>query len=222
MFVSYYKIKPCAENMGIQLVNIVPCRGGLDANLSSMGIHGIRVDGYFTEVRTGLRSVWTAICENRAVCVVRQSLRYVGDRWRLFCFTRRLYAQACRADGAVSASETSLVAQDLTECLLQRSIPAKLHALVQLRVASQIVSLPEITAKAEACRGGGWSDDQIRAAMASHSEKSFSESEVLVLRYADEMTRTPMDVDPQTVRELRRYFSPSDLIELTAAIAHEN
>ena len=122
----------------------------------------------------------------------------------------------------ISMPESNSRAQDLTECLLQRSLPPKLHALVQLRVASQIASIAETTAKAEACRNMGWSDPQIRAAMVGHSGESLSEPELLTLRYAEEMTRTPIDVDPQTVRELRRYFSPADLIELTAAVAHEN
>jgi len=187
-----------------------------------MGIRSVRVDGQLTPGRAGLRSAWTVIYEGCGMRVVRNAVRSVRNRWRAFRFTRHLYTEACRTDVAVPAAPSSLYARDLTEYLLQRSLPLKLHALVQLRVVSQIASIPEITAKAEACRRGGWSDDQIKTVMANRLEEAFTEPELLALRYADEITRTPIDVDPLTVRELRRYFSPADLMELTACIAYEN
>jgi alkylhydroperoxidase family enzyme len=50
----------------------------------------------------------------------------------------------------------------------------------------------------------------------------FSESETLLLRYAADMTRTPIDVDPQVIRELRLHFTEAELEELTVSIAYEN
>jgi len=160
--------------------------------------------------------------ESPGVRALRKSSRFVGNRWLALCFTRRFYTKACRADATVSTTESNVSCQDLTESLLQRSVPKKLHAIVQLRVASQIASIAETAARAEACHRGGWSDDQIRGDMIGNLRETFSEPELLALRYADDITRTPIDVDPQTLQQLRKYFSQSNVTELTASIAHEN
>lgn len=71
---------------------------------------------------------------------------------------------------------------------------------MQLRVASQIASIGGTAARTEACHRAGWSEVQIKAAIIGNLGEIFSEPEVLALRYADEITRTPIDVDPQTLR----------------------
>ena len=50
----------------------------------------------------------------------------------------------------------------------------------------------------------------------------FSEAEKLVLEYADEMTRTPVEIPDALFDQLRRRFNPAQLVELTATIAWEN
>lgn len=51
---------------------------------------------------------------------------------------------------------------------------------------------------------------------------AFSPIEKLVLRYADGMTETPVEIDDELVATLLRHMNEPQLIELTAAIAHEN
>jgi alkylhydroperoxidase family enzyme len=51
---------------------------------------------------------------------------------------------------------------------------------------------------------------------------TFSELERLVLRYAAAMTRTPVEVADELFAELRKHFSPRQMVELTSAIAWEN
>jgi 4-carboxymuconolactone decarboxylase len=46
--------------------------------------------------------------------------------------------------------------------------------------------------------------------------------ERLVLRYAEAMTRTPVDVSDQLFASLRAHFSEAELVELTTLIAWEN
>jgi len=48
------------------------------------------------------------------------------------------------------------------------------------------------------------------------------ETERLVLRYADAMADTPVDVPDDLFEELRTRFTPPQLVELTSAIAWEN
>lgn len=50
----------------------------------------------------------------------------------------------------------------------------------------------------------------------------FSETEKLVLEYADAMTQTPVEVSDALFGKLRQKFSEAQLVELTAALAWEN
>lgn len=50
----------------------------------------------------------------------------------------------------------------------------------------------------------------------------FTPAERLVLRYADCMTNTPVEVPEEMFAELSRIFTPRQLVELTSAIAWEN
>lgn len=50
----------------------------------------------------------------------------------------------------------------------------------------------------------------------------FSETEKLVLAYADAMSRTPMEVPEEMFSALRTKFDEAQLVELTATIAWEN
>ncbi len=50
----------------------------------------------------------------------------------------------------------------------------------------------------------------------------FSETEKLVLEYADGMTQTPVDVQDALFAKLREKFNDQQLVELTATLAWEN
>ena len=50
----------------------------------------------------------------------------------------------------------------------------------------------------------------------------FSETEKLVLEYADAMTQTPVEVPEALFAKLRQKFSDAQLVELTATLAWEN
>ncbi len=54
------------------------------------------------------------------------------------------------------------------------------------------------------------------------SSALFSESERLVLEYADAMTQTPVEVPDALFAKLREKFSDVQLVELTATLAWEN
>ncbi len=51
---------------------------------------------------------------------------------------------------------------------------------------------------------------------------AFSPLEKLVVEYAGEMTKTPVEVSDELFDALRQHFSPAQLVELTAAVAWEN
>jgi alkylhydroperoxidase family enzyme len=50
----------------------------------------------------------------------------------------------------------------------------------------------------------------------------FSETENLVLQYADAMTETPVEVSDALFAKLREKFTEVQLVELTSALAWEN
>jgi 4-carboxymuconolactone decarboxylase len=50
----------------------------------------------------------------------------------------------------------------------------------------------------------------------------FSETERLILEYADAMTQTPVEVDIALFTKLRQKFNDAQLVELTATLAWEN
>ncbi|CAN5534663.1 hypothetical protein BH23ACT6_BH23ACT6_13490 [soil metagenome] len=58
-------------------------------------------------------------------------------------------------------------------------------------------------------------------AFASSSEV-YSAAERLVIEYAAAMSRTPVEVTDEMVRQLREHFSDPQLVELTALVALEN
>jgi alkylhydroperoxidase family enzyme len=50
----------------------------------------------------------------------------------------------------------------------------------------------------------------------------FTETEKLVLRYADAMTQAPVEVPETLFAKLREKFAEAQLVELTATLAWEN
>jgi len=173
--------------------------------------------------RARLLSVWKGVSEHHTLQTLRAALQRVRDRWLAFCFVKRFYRQVCQSEAGPLVRQEALAGDfDMTQCLFQRSLAPNLHALVQLRVAAQIACIAETAARSDACHGLGWSDEAIRAALVGSPKEGLSEPELLALRYANEVTRTPIDVDPQTIKQLRRYFNHDELVELTASIVYEN
>lgn len=70
-------------------------------------------------------------------------------------------------------------------------------------------------------RKTGLSDAEI-AAISGFRDEGFTESEQLLLHYADQMTSTPVTVSDQLFAGLKIHFDDNQLLELTADIAHEN
>ena len=71
-------------------------------------------------------------------------------------------------------------------------------------------------------RNEGISDQQLLDLAHFETSPAFSELEKLVLRYAVAMTETPVEVPDGLFAELRKHFSPQQMVELTSAIAWEN
>jgi alkylhydroperoxidase family enzyme len=64
--------------------------------------------------------------------------------------------------------------------------------------------------------------EQVASLPDYRSNGDFSQTEKLVLEYADGMTQTPVEVSDALFARLREKFSHAQLVELTATIAWEN
>jgi 4-carboxymuconolactone decarboxylase len=71
-------------------------------------------------------------------------------------------------------------------------------------------------------RAAGISTEQIANLGNYRTDFNFSDSERLVLEYADAMTRTPVEVCDALFARLRQHFTETEVVELSSAIAWEN
>jgi len=71
-------------------------------------------------------------------------------------------------------------------------------------------------------REAGLTEEKLRALSSYEEDPALTEVERLVLRYADAMTSTPVEVSDELFAQLRRRFDDRQLVELTSAIAWEN
>ena len=66
------------------------------------------------------------------------------------------------------------------------------------------------------------SDEKLRALDDFEGNPALTELERLVLRYAVQMTQTPVAVHEDTFAQLKEHFDERQLVELTSCIAWEN
>jgi alkylhydroperoxidase family enzyme len=71
-------------------------------------------------------------------------------------------------------------------------------------------------------REAGVSVEQLGEIALFESSTHFDHREKAVLRYAEGMSRTPVEVSDEVFGELKTFFAPVQIVELTAAIALEN
>ena len=71
-------------------------------------------------------------------------------------------------------------------------------------------------------RAKGLTEEKLRALPDYETSPKFDERERTVLRYADAMTLTPVEVPDALFNALRRWFDERQLVELTSALAWEN
>ena len=71
-------------------------------------------------------------------------------------------------------------------------------------------------------RTNGASAEKIEALPNYRNSALFSETEKLVLEYADGITQAPVEVKDALFAKLREKFSDAQLVELTATLAWEN
>ena len=71
-------------------------------------------------------------------------------------------------------------------------------------------------------RAQGITEEHLRDLPVYKSSPAFSPLEKLVVQYAEEMTKTPVEIPEALFAALKQQFDPAQLVELTSAIAWEN
>ena len=71
-------------------------------------------------------------------------------------------------------------------------------------------------------RKAGVTEEKLAALADYERSPELTDLEKLVVRYAVEMTKTPVDVPDELFEKLKRHLSDRQIVELTSAIAWEN
>jgi AhpD family alkylhydroperoxidase len=146
-------------------------------------------------------------------------------------FTRIIYALTKRKVGRVvmpvkiAAHHAKLLwdyGQMEQSLLSSHLVDAALKDLAQLRVATLVGCPFWIDIGSAVSRTDGASAEKLAALPGYRSSELFSETEKLVLEYADGMTETPVEVQDALFAKLREKFNDAQLVELTATLAWEN
>lgn len=142
----------------------------------------------------------------------------------IFAIVRRRFGrpveplQGYARNGAVLAAMTAL------EVGMERArrLDARLKQLAELRVAALVGCRFCLDIGSALVVKIGVSPAQVRDLNDYETSAAFSPLEKAVLRYADRMTETPVEMDDTLVAALLERIDEPQLVELTAAIAHEN
>jgi AhpD family alkylhydroperoxidase len=102
------------------------------------------------------------------------------------------------------------------------SVPERLKALAQLKVATVLHCEYCIDIGSQIGRQAGISDEELLALPRYRDSELFDERERLALDYAVAMSRTPVAVADELFGALRAHFDDRQLVELTNVIALEN
>jgi alkylhydroperoxidase family enzyme len=152
----------------------------------------------------------------------RQKIKITSETYERWSALRQGWRKIKRRSRPQLVPMPLPIGSDLIESLFRRSIDPKIHALLQLRTVARLGCDSATEPLAETCTRYGWSPELIRAVRSGASNLGFSDRDNLLLRYADDITRTPSDVDLQVFRQLRHHFTQDQIVEITASICYEN
>jgi AhpD family alkylhydroperoxidase len=142
----------------------------------------------------------------------------------LFWGVRRRFGRPVEPLRAYALSSAVLGATTALELGMERirHVDRRLAGLAELRVAA-LVGCPFCLDIGSALVSRlGVSEAQLRELNDHPRSLVFSALEKAVLAYTDAMTRTPVEITDADVAGLREQLGERALVELTAAIAHEN
>jgi len=142
----------------------------------------------------------------------------------VFRFVRRKLGRDVAPLRGYATSGAVLAGAVALELAMERArrVDPRLAQLAELRVAALVGCRFCLDIGSALLRATGVGEEKLRALNDHATSPVFSPLEKLVLAYADRMTATPVEVRDADVAALRAHLDEAQMVELTAAIAHEN
>lgn len=138
---------------------------------------------------------------------------------------RRLYGEEAVATTAIYARHPRLLRwYGLFNRAVEKpgAVPEPLMHLAVLKAATLVECPFCIDIGSEYARKAGLTDAQLLALHDAEPSGRFSPDELLVIRFAEQLTATPAVSDPDTIEAVRERFGDRGLIELSYLISWEN
>jgi AhpD family alkylhydroperoxidase len=139
-------------------------------------------------------------------------------------YTRHQYGREMALTGVMARSTPNMLAWGMLEWWHERghSVDEKLKALAATKAATRIGCEFCIDIGSHLGREAGVTEEQLRDFHTYRESGAFSPVEKLVMEYAEEMSKTHVEISDELFARLREHFEDQQLVELTAAIAIEN
>jgi AhpD family alkylhydroperoxidase len=142
----------------------------------------------------------------------------------VFWMARRKLGRDTEPLRGYARSGSVLASMVLLEVGMERAsrVDHRLRGLAELRVAALVGCPFCLDIGSALVRRAGVGEAQIRDLNTYEESDAFSALERAVLRFADRMTATPVEIADEDLQPLRRELDDAQIVELAAAIAHEN
>ena len=139
-------------------------------------------------------------------------------------YMRRHYGREIAVTGVMAQSRANAVGYGMLEFWHERghAVDEKLKVLAATKAATKIGCEFCIDIGAHLGREAGVTEQQLRDFHTYRESSAFSPLEKLVMDYAEEMSKTSVQIPDDMFARLREHFNDEQLVELTAAIAIEN
>jgi AhpD family alkylhydroperoxidase len=139
-------------------------------------------------------------------------------------YMRRQYGREIAVTGVMAQSRPNAMGYGMLEWWHERghAVDEKLKMLAVTKAATQIGCEFCIDIGSYLSRESGVTEQQLRDFHSYRGSDAFSPLEKLVIEYAEEMSKTNVDVPDELFSRLGEHFNDEQLVELTTAIAIEN
>lgn len=139
-------------------------------------------------------------------------------------YTRRSYGRTVEITNVIGHTPWNLIGWGALEFGYEHShkVDEKLKGLAGTKAATVVGCQFCIDIGSALSRKAGVTEEQLRDFHSYKESNAFSPLEKLVMEYAEEMSKTHVEISDELFARLREHFDDTQLVELTAAIAIEN
>jgi AhpD family alkylhydroperoxidase len=139
-------------------------------------------------------------------------------------YSKRKYGREITITPVIAHSRPNMIGWGALEWFQERAdhVDERLKDLAATRVATMVGCQFCIDIGSALGRKAGVTDEQLRDFHNYRTSPLYSVEERLVMEYAEELTKEPVQVPDELFARLREHFDEEQIVELTAAIAIEN